>query len=585
MLGVAIYNSNLHLQVFPDQADFEIDHRLKTAIESIDLQDVQTANVRCTVSHVENDRIELKNFGQTIVLHCGRRLHRNQTVQLNLPASFQVGDTQVDVFDSAAVPVSDVCVRWLGSGAEETQPGIGISPGPETLHAWLGSLGRLQTSVAGSQEFFQEAARAVFNPGGLDGGILLKPCKAGWRIAASHIPYPDAGVAYRKDLVERCARESRTLYHDVHAAEPSHDQDDSASAVVSPVIDKDKNVIAIVYGFRGRHLKNNRRGIRPLEAQFVEVVANSVSAALIRFEKEAEAARTRVLLESAFSPQIAQELQSNPGILQAQSREVTVLFADLRRFTAISEAIGAQQTYEMLSDMMDAFSQIIAEKNGLIIDFYGDGISAFWNAPFSQANHATLACEAALEMISGLSELNEIWFPRIGTPLQIGVGVHTGIAQVGNSGSRTRLKYGPQGTTVNLASRLENVTKEIGLPFLVSADTACRVSEEFARRRICRTQLKGIKSTTDIYQLALAEPSRTQLRCFRAYECALEHYENGDIEQAIEALSDLQAEHPGDRAVAFLLGEASKSERDLRVALCNQPASNIKLQATEAARK
>ncbi len=268
---------------------------------------------------------------------------------------------------------------------------------------------------------------------------------------------------------------------------------------------------AVVYGFRSRHHKNHRRGIRGLEAQFVEVVANAVTAALIRFDREAEASRSRVLLESVFPPAIARELQANPAILEPQSKEVSVLFADLRGFTSISESLGPRQTHQLLAQIMDRFSEIVAQQNGLIIDFYGDGLSAFWNAPFPQLDHATLACRAALEMIGCLPEIDSVWQPRIGKSLSMGIGVHTGVAQVGNSGSRTRLKYGPRGANVNLASRLENLTKRIGIPILISADTACRVANHFRLRWVCRTQLAGIQSPTDVYQIGLEADASGEL--------------------------------------------------------------------------
>ena len=193
-----------------------------------------------------------------------------------------------------------------------------------------------------------------------------------------------------------------------------------------------------------------------------------MEAAMTRLQSEADAARTRVLLEQAFSPKVARQLETNPDILEGRDREVSVLFADLREFTSISERVGTRLTYELLTAVMDQFCAIIARHHGVIIDFYGDGVSAFWNAPLDQKNHAELACRCALAMVDSLPELNRAWQSRCGRPIEIGVGVDTGNALVGNAGCSDRLKYGPRGNCVNIASRLENATKQLGIPVLIS---------------------------------------------------------------------------------------------------------------------
>ena len=156
---------------------------------------------------------------------------------------------------------------------------------------------------------------------------------------------------------------------------------------------------------------------------------------------------------------------------------------------------------------MDRFCEIIGRHDGVIIDFYGDGVSAFWNAPIEQPDHAILACQAAMEIVSCMPELDKNWQGIIGHRLQVGIGVNTGMAQVGNSGSSSRLKYGPQGRTVNVASRLENATKRIGAPILISGTTAAQVKGKFNFRRICTTFLSGFHEPTDVFQIASFQES------------------------------------------------------------------------------
>jgi adenylate cyclase len=470
-----------------------------------------------------------------------------------LPVSFRVGDTQVQIFDAAAKHELDFGLNRLSlNRSNRAEPSTRISPGPETLAAWLEALSELQRAVAGSQALFQLAAKAIFNPGGLDGAMVLLPAAEGWQVAASHIPYPDHGIGFRADLVEQATKSVEAIYHDATVTDQEEFIRDLHSSVVCPVMNEDRQVVAIVYGFRSLHRRNSRRGIRPLEAQFVQVVADALSAGMIRMESEAQAARSKVLLEQAFSPNVARQLQSNPRFLEAQTRDVSVLFADVRGFTSISERIGTRDTYTLLSDLMDRFSDIIDDLEGVIIDFYGDGVSAFWNAPLDQPEHALLACQAGMEMLACVPELNQIWSSKIGEDLRIGIGVNTGPARVGNSGSRRRLKYGPRGSTVNLASRLEDATKQIGIPMVVSTSTANQVKSAFVTQRIIKSDLAGYSAPTDIYRL-IPQHHGAADEFLQSYQAALEHFESGNLDLACGLLNDLSQRQPADPSVQFLL--------------------------------
>ena len=268
-------------------------------------------------------------------------------------------------------------------------------------------------------------------------------------------------------------------------------QSEGHSAIACPIFGQQGKCVAALYGFRSLNRRNNRQGIRPLEACFVELAGQSISTALARLESDAESAKARVLLEQAFSPQVAQKLQQNPQILEGQTRDVTVMFCDLREFTSIAERVGAKVTYEFLTDVMDRFSRIIREYEGVIIDFYGDGVSAFWNAPISIPNHVELACRCGLAIQDSLQDLEVKWQPRLLHEIRVGIGIHTGQANVGNSGSRMRLKYGPRGNTVNLASRLESATAHSGANILISDQVLRQLPERFIARRIWQIAIGG----------------------------------------------------------------------------------------------
>ncbi|MFK7766162.1 MAG: adenylate/guanylate cyclase domain-containing protein [Mariniblastus sp.] len=516
--------------------------------------------------------IELINVGRSsLALSSGRRIHRGTVATLSLPVTFSVGDSHMQIFvceesKDASDPVGCLSgITFLNNGQDGSDRNTEASsncpsPAADTLAAWLDMLSELQQAVAGSKELYELAARAIFNPGGLDGGMILLPANGGWEIAASYIPYPDNGLGFRKNLVDHAATIKQTIYH-----QPKSHDDDSFnelhSAVVCPVVGDNDEVVAAVYGFRSTHRLNSRRGIRVLESQFVKVVADSLSAAMIRLAAEADAARSTVLLNQAFSPNVARQLQANPTFLNAQSREVTVLFADLRGFSTISEQVGSLETYELLADIMDRFTNVVTDLDGVVIDFYGDGISAFWNAPITQPEHAAFACQAGLEMLAYLPELNEIWEDRIGCKLKLGVGIHTGEACVGNAGSRTRLKYGPRGNTVNLASRLETSTKELGVPMVVSGDTARHIQGAFKLRRLTRSMLKGITQPTDVFQV-LAASETVSDEVLEAYDKALCQFENGNLTESLVSLTKLKLDAPNDPATDFLLRLVAKEKQN-----------------------
>lgn len=526
------------------------------------------STLHCVVKVTGLSAVEITNYDRTIVLNNGPRVHRGSTAKTTLPALFTIGDTHFHISSLESPCDLDYALCRLSGSDQKTHPPTNlkpveeVAPGPRTLSAWLETLGDLQKSAAGSKAFFKEAARTTYNPGGMDGCMILQPGEQGqWNIIASHIPYPHCNLTFRPNLVQESVRQHQTIFHDASQIPSDKPFTDTHTAVVCPVFDDENKVLAVVYGFRTRHSTNNRIGARALEVQFVQLIAGSIAAAMTRLEKEAEASRTRVLLEQAFSPKVARQLEIDPKILQGVTRDVTVLFADLRDFTAISEAAGPKITYQMLTDVMDCFSEIIAEHDGVVIDFYGDGISAFWNAPIDQPQHTLLAVKAAHEILAALPDLNSIWGHRLSRRLRVGIGVHCGPAQVGNSGSRSRLKYGPQGSTVNIASRLESATKGIGLPLIVSESVADKVTQHYYGRRICQTRLSGLTEALHLFELIDKPMSKLAMDQLSQYDESLALYESHNYTEAVSLLCELNLDRP-DAAAEYLLKQAMQKSKN-----------------------
>lgn len=568
-LEIAIFSEGEHVQcsVFADS--FSIGSAECDRPNHFVVDDPLVAPLQLSAGLTEDgESLRIRNFERSLVLDDGFRIHPGISRELPIPLMLAMGDSRVQVclsnfesqIDRTLQPLEALSTHCAQESiSRDHQPPSssenGISPSPETLVSWFDALGQMQRSTAGHGEFFKLAARCVFNPGGMDGCIILRRSEDAWSIVSQHLPYPEAGISYRRDLVEMAAERKSAIFHHT-TSEAARSDHDLHSAAVCPVVDHRGEVVGMVYGFRSCLRSNSRNGIRPLEARFVALIADAVAAGLIRLEQEADGARKRVLLQQAFSSEVASKLEDNPDILVGTEREVSVLFADLRDFCRISESIGANLTYQLLTDVMDRFTQIIHEHQGVVIDFFGDGISAFWNAPVDQPDHPVLACQAALAIDDAMAHINASWSREIGCRLRAGIGVHTGSALVGNSGSRNRLKYGPQGTTVNIASRLEQATKQVGEPILISGETADRVDGILLSQRVCSSQLSGIRSATDLHCLIHSRKFSQCSSFYIGYQNALTEFDSGNYAEAIELLTQLSSEFESEPLIEFLIKEA-----------------------------
>lgn len=261
--------------------------------------------------------------------------------------------------------------------------------------------------------------------------------------------------------------------------------------------------------------------------------------------------RARKFISDAFgkfvSPVVIEQLIENPEKLKlgGETREITVFFSDIRGFTGISEILTPEQLVHFLNDYLTEMTNIILDSEGTVDKYMGDAIMAFWNAPLDQSDHPHRAAQSALDQMKRLKELQKLW-EKDGLPyLDIGIGLNTGKAVVGNMGSYDRFDYTGMGDTINLGSRLEGVNKQYGTNIIVSNVTHDLIKDKFLTRPLDRIRVKGRKAPLMIFELLESHAHATlEMKEFAAeFEEALRFYYDQKFRRSESLFKQLQKKY------------------------------------------
>jgi adenylate cyclase len=532
------------------------------------VEDPYTSRDQIRVEELPDGGVQVQNLGSPVTLQDGSQLNSGGLKRFIPPVRVVFGRSTLDI---GLIPNEDndklrsslqTISKPVAADSHNLKPPTaakGRVPSADTLAQWFETLLTVQRAAAGSSAFYAETARAVVELVGLDRGLVIVRRNNLWEVIASHSSAGSDNRQFSMRVLVQVQAERRTFFQSFDDTTAGQSLMGVEAVVASPIFDEQETVIGIVYGSRDMRSAAGPKGIEPLEAQFVQLLAGAVSAGLTRMAREADAARARVQFEQFFSPELARALERDSGILAANDRELTLLFTDLRGFTKISERIGASETYHLLADILDRLTNQIMDHGGVVIDYYGDGLAAMWNAPTEVPHHADRAAQAALAMLGELPTINGQWAERLGGVIRLGVGLHTGRAQVGNSGSRRRLKYGPRGHAVNLTSRVEAATKVLGVSALLTSATRQALTIDLPLRRVCRARLTGMVEPVDLYELPAAanQPNWSAQR--EQYEAALKLYERNEMapcRQACQAI--LRDLGDSDAPTIWLLARAEQ---------------------------
>ncbi|HEX4044889.1 MAG TPA: adenylate/guanylate cyclase domain-containing protein [Gammaproteobacteria bacterium] len=242
---------------------------------------------------------------------------------------------------------------------------------------------------------------------------------------------------------------------------------------------------------------------------------------------------------------IDEMLRTKNYALRGEDREMSVLFADIRNFTTISEGMSATELVEMLNTLFTPMTEAIFKHHGTIDKYVGDLIMAFWGAPLKDKRHARHAIESALAMQEKAKALRVSMVDRKWPEIHIGIGINSGMMSVGDMGSRFRRNYTVIGDAVNLASRIEGLSKFYGAGIIVTEYTQ-RHQPLFVFRKLDRVHVKGKKASIEIYEV-IGKKVNLSLNFekeLEKYQTALNYYFARDWDNAISLLTALQEAHP-----------------------------------------
>ena len=431
---------------------------------------------------------------------------------------------------------------------------------PQSLLYRLEQLVVVLQASASSPDFMQQVARSAVELIELDHGAVVLWKEDHWANVATATAglVPDSEWTPSRSLLNLMRTNRRTTWSSPQQAFADGAQPslmDVVAYVAAPILNPQGEVIGAVYGDRRTELGGLRQPIEQVDAQLVEIFACGIAGGLQRLDKEQEVLARRIQLEQFVNPEVARIIEQDPDWLSGRDADVTMLFCDIQGFSRISEKLSPRQTFEWINDVMMSLSECVKQFGGTIVDYVGDEVIAMWGAPFAAENQASAACHAAIAMFKSLSNIDTKWQPITQSPTHVGVGINSGRVRVGNTGCQLKLKYGPLGSAVNIASRVQGATRYLRTPILITGATAAMLHDEFPIRRLCQLRVKNIETPIDIFEVSIAIRDDWGARC-RDYALALADWEQGKIQDAVNSLSQIVATYRDDVPALVMLSRA-----------------------------
>jgi adenylate cyclase len=257
--------------------------------------------------------------------------------------------------------------------------------------------------------------------------------------------------------------------------------------------------------------------------------------------------KEKKFIQNAFShyvsPEVVNELIKNPEklSLSGETKTISIMFGDIRDFTAISENLKPQELGELLNIYFSKISEIIRNNKGVVDKFIGDAVMAFWGAPIENKTHAKDSVLSAIKILSEIQYLNNIWKKKNFPFIKLGIGINTGDVRIGNFGSIDRFDYTVIGDNVNLASRVEGLNKFYSTDLLITEFTQNLVKDKILSRKIDWVKVKGKTKPIEIYEPVCFYPWKQELEDeINFFNSALESYKIGNFSDAEKIILKLK---------------------------------------------
>ena len=276
----------------------------------------------------------------------------------------------------------------------------------------------------------------------------------------------------------------------------------------------------------------------------IEAIAFNIQEKKGKFLKET--------FSSYLSGDLLNQLIKNPDSLKlgGEKKELSILFSDIRGFTTISESMSPEKLIKILNRYFTPMTEAVLDNGGMLDKYIGDAVMAFFNAPIDLKEHADTSCRCALAMIEKLDKLNVELESEGVLPIRIGIGLNTAEVIVGNIGSDAKKEYTVIGDGVNLASRVEGLTKSYGVQILITEFTVAKLSADFIYREIEPVQVKGKDKAVVLFELMPTTQDAINIK--NLYDEALQSYKDGKFEIADKLFTDLIDKYDDNPSKYFL---------------------------------
>lgn len=289
-----------------------------------------------------------------------------------------------------------------------------------------------------------------------------------------------------------------------------------------------------------------------LEKAYTEVKSYALKAAVA----ERKERKVRNIFQKYVPQQVIGQFFASPeSLLTGDSRVLAILFSDVRSFTSIAEKLMPDELVESLNRYFEQMVDAVMERGGIVDKYIGDAVMAFFGAPVKRRDEPQQSLLSAFDMLDRLTKFNKWQVEKGRTPFQIGIGINYGVVTVGNIGSERKLDYTVIGDTVNLANRLEGLTKLYKEPIVISESMYRYVGKDFPCRQLDRVAVKGREMGTAVYA-PRRELGPDEEKAWPVHHAALQHYYNQEFARSAEMFTQVQQLLPGDETARLFQSRA-----------------------------